>query len=87
MLVKLFNMFKKVLPSEVFHSGFILSHVLFLLGLDPAQPCFWTNDLTERLDHTDADFVDIIHTNGRLMSKIGFGFPDRTGKVCFMITV
>ena len=55
--------------------------VAFLLsGLDPAQPCFRTVDDTERLDATDADYVDIIHTNGRLLSKIGFGFPERTGK-------
>lgn len=53
---------------------------LYFPGLDPAQPCFWTTDSTERLDPQDADFVDIIHTNGRLLSRIGFGFPDPNGK-------
>ncbi|XP_026764696.2 pancreatic triacylglycerol lipase-like [Galleria mellonella] len=54
-----------------------------ITGLDPAQPCFLTNDHTERLDSTDADFVDVIHTNGRLLKKIGFGLPDPTGHADF----
>lgn len=54
-----------------------------ITGLDPAQPCFRTDDSTERLDASDADFVDVIHTNGRLLSKIGFGFPDPTGTADF----
>lgn len=49
-------------------------------GLDPAQPCFRTEDRAERLDESDADFVDVIHTNGRLLQKIGFGLPDPAGK-------
>ncbi|XP_060810317.1 pancreatic triacylglycerol lipase [Amyelois transitella] len=54
-----------------------------ITGLDPAQPCFLTTDHTERLDKTDADFVDVIHTNGRLLKKIGFGLPDPTGHADF----
>ncbi|XP_059049551.1 pancreatic triacylglycerol lipase-like [Achroia grisella] len=54
-----------------------------ITGLDPAQPCFLTTDHTERLDSTDADFVDVIHTNGRLLKKIGFGLPDPTGHADF----
>lgn len=49
------------------------------LGLDPAQPCFRTSNIAERLDKSDADFVDVIHTNGRLLKKIGFGLPEPTG--------
>ncbi|KAJ0181334.1 hypothetical protein K1T71_003419 [Dendrolimus kikuchii] len=60
-----------------------LGKVHRITGLDPAQPCFRTEDSTERLDATDADFVDVIHTNGRLLSKIGFGFPDPTGTADF----
>ncbi|XP_049698090.2 pancreatic triacylglycerol lipase isoform X1 [Helicoverpa armigera] len=60
-----------------------LGKVARITGLDPAQPCFRTTDSTERLDATDADFVDIIHTNGRLLSKIGFGFPDPDGDADF----
>lgn len=49
-------------------------------GLDPAQPCFATSNDIERLDASDADFVDIIHTNGRMLKKIGFGMPEAMGK-------
>ncbi|XP_072935712.1 pancreatic triacylglycerol lipase-like [Epargyreus clarus] len=60
-----------------------LGRVARITGLDPAQPCFRTTDRTERLDETDADFVDVIHTNGRLLSRIGFGFPEPTGHADF----
>ncbi|XP_026726325.1 pancreatic triacylglycerol lipase-like isoform X1 [Trichoplusia ni] len=65
------------------YASFHLGKVARITGLDPAQPCFRTSDSTERLDATDADFVDIIHTNGRLLSRIGFGFPDPTGHADF----
>ncbi|KAI5642295.1 lipase domain-containing protein [Phthorimaea operculella] len=60
-----------------------LGGVSRITGLDPAQPCFRTSDRTERLDDSDADFVDVIHTNGRLLNKIGFGLPDPTGHADF----
>ncbi|XP_049887143.1 pancreatic triacylglycerol lipase-like [Pectinophora gossypiella] len=60
-----------------------LGGVARITGLDPAQPCFRTSDRTERLDESDADFVDVIHTNGRLLKKIGFGLPDPTGHADF----
>lgn len=34
------------------------------LGLDPAEPHFTFSDPDTRLDSSDADFVDIIHTDG-----------------------
>ncbi|XP_014360517.2 pancreatic triacylglycerol lipase [Papilio machaon] len=67
----------------VSYVSYHLGRVSRITGLDPAQPCFRTNNLVERLDSTDADFVDVIHTNGRLLSKIGFGFPDPTGHADF----
>lgn len=60
-----------------------LGGVARITGLDPAQPCFRTQDLSEKLDNSDADFVDVIHTNGRLLKKIGFGLPDLTGHADF----
>ncbi|KAI8430107.1 hypothetical protein MSG28_000524 [Choristoneura fumiferana] len=57
--------------------------IMIVHGLDPAQPCFRTSDISERLDKSDADFVDVIHTNGRLLKKIGFGLPEPTGHADF----
>lgn len=34
-----------------------------MLGLDPAGPMFTGKQPSERLDHTDAQFVDVIHTD------------------------
>ncbi|KAH8378160.1 hypothetical protein KR093_009729, partial [Drosophila rubida] len=34
-----------------------------ITGLDPAKPHFQTQERSERLDASDADFVDIIHTD------------------------
>nr|CAD7443905.1 unnamed protein product [Timema bartmani] len=52
-------------------------------GLDPAQPCYNYKDRNMVLDPSDANFVDVIHTNGRLISKIGLGFPQPVGHVDF----
>lgn len=38
--------------------------VYFILGLDPARPLYENSDPKDRLDVTDAKFVDVIHTNG-----------------------
>lgn len=35
-----------------------------LLGLDPAKPMYENNEPEDRLNVTDAIFVDVIHTNG-----------------------
>lgn len=34
-----------------------------ITGLDPANPCFHDTTSNNRLDETDARFVDVIHTN------------------------
>lgn len=52
----------------------------FDAGLDPAQPCFDTEDLSMKLDPSDAVLVDVIHTNGKLMNMLGFGVPNPLGK-------
>ncbi|CAL7952504.1 unnamed protein product [Xylocopa violacea] len=54
-----------------------------ITGLDPAQPCFKNADFTVKLHKSDAPFVDIIHTNGRLLSEIGLGLPEPIGHVDF----
>jgi pancreatic triacylglycerol lipase len=44
--------------------------VAHIIGLDPAGPLFSLNHPEERLDISDAKFVQVIHTNGALL---GFG--------------
>jgi hypothetical protein len=52
---------------------------LCILGLDPAQPCFQADDPDIRLDPSDAEFIDVIHTNGRTLLKAGLGMPQPIG--------
>ncbi|XP_076643144.1 phospholipase A1 [Halictus rubicundus] len=54
-----------------------------ITGLDPAQPCFKNADPAVKLHKSDAPFVDIIHTNGKLLSRIGLGLPDPIGHTDF----
>ncbi|XP_075978903.1 pancreatic lipase-related protein 2-like [Anticarsia gemmatalis] len=55
-----------------------LGTVARITGLDPARPCFKTTNLKDRLDPSDADFVEVIHTNA-----VGFGYSDPSGHVDF----
>ncbi|XP_059222112.1 phospholipase A1 [Stomoxys calcitrans] len=41
-----------------------------ITGLDPALPLFVTSDNGEKLDESDANFVDVIHTNGLVQGKL-----------------
>ena len=47
-------------------------------GLDPARPYYITTKLSDKLDETDADFVDIVHTD-----PIVFGLLTATGHADF----
>jgi len=57
-----------------------LSVLCYVTGLDPAQPCFKADSPEIRLDPSDADFIDVIHTNGRILEKLGLGLPEPIGK-------
>lgn len=56
-----------------------------ITGLDPAGPMFSSQSvpLSVRLDATDADFVDVIHTNMGLFLRGEFGTPLPTGHADF----
>ncbi|XP_071451705.1 phospholipase A1-like [Hetaerina americana] len=60
-----------------------LGGVARITGLDPASPCFRGDDPESKLDPSDAVFVDVIHTNGRILKKLGLGQPDPVGHVDF----
>lgn len=51
--------------------------VAVIIGLDPAGPLFSVNKVDKRLDRTDADYVQIIHTDGGHFSiKYPIGHAD-----------
>lgn len=41
-----------------------------ITGLDPAMPLFVTANADNKLDASDAEFVDVIHTNALVQGKI-----------------
>lgn len=52
-----------------------------ITGLDPAYPCFENDSASLRLRKTDAEFVDVIHTNSEPgKNKGNFGTYDLMGK-------
>jgi hypothetical protein len=63
-------------------------HIFFfcLKGLDPASPIFRSKLLVEserKLDKDDAEFVDVIHTDGSPVWTDGFGLLQPLGHVDF----
>ena len=54
-----------------------------ITGLDPAEPLFETvHRIPKRLSREDANFVDIIHSDGAKDLNGGFGLHDAIGKFC-----
>ncbi|NXY45137.1 LIPP lipase, partial [Ceuthmochares aereus] len=52
-------------------------------GLDPAGPCFEGTPPLVRLDPSDANFVDVIHSNAAHFPAIGLGMYNTTGHLDF----
>jgi hypothetical protein len=52
-------------------------------GLDPAGPFFSGKDIAVRLDKSDADFVDVIHSNTELALGLGLGMAEESGHIDF----
>ena len=52
-------------------------------GLDPAGPYYENTPLEVRLDSTDAQFVDVIHTDAEKLVNMGMGINQVSGHVDF----
>ena len=66
------------------YAGERLNKVGRITGLDPAGPYFEWLPPKARLDKSDADFVDVIHTDSRaLIPYLGFGCEQAVGHVDF----
>ncbi|XP_034946131.1 uncharacterized protein [Chelonus insularis] len=64
-------------------AGAELANVSRITGLDPAGPLFESQDPRARLDATDANFVDVIHSNGEQLLLGGLGSWQPMGDVDF----
>lgn len=53
--------------------------------MDPAEPDFEHLSEGIRLDPADANFVDVIHTNGAPLSSLGYGLMQASGHVDFYV--
>ena len=52
-----------------------------ITGLDPAEPCFEMKfGVPQRLSRNDANFVDIIHSDGAEIINGGFGIYEAIGE-------
>jgi len=54
-----------------------------ITGLDPAGPWFQNTPNEVRLDSTDAQFVDALHTDSEPLKKLGFGISQQSGHIDF----
>lgn len=64
-------------------AGAELGNLSRITGLDPAGPLFESQDPRARLDQTDAEFVDVIHSNGENIILGGLGSWQPLGHVDF----
>lgn len=69
---------------EIRNSTSISHHwIQRITGLDPASPLFEGYEADDRLDPSDAQFVDVIHSNGDGVLRGGFGSLQPMGHVDF----
>ncbi|KAK9877022.1 hypothetical protein WA026_016048 [Henosepilachna vigintioctopunctata] len=64
-------------------AGAEIGNLSRITGLDPAGPLFESQDPRARLDQNDADFVDVIHSNGENLILGGLGSYQPMGHVDF----
>ncbi|XP_067140228.1 pancreatic lipase-related protein 2-like [Centruroides vittatus] len=65
------------------YAGERIKHLGRITGLDPAEPYFQYMPPMVRLDETDAEFVDVIHTDSNSILLLGFGMEQPCGHVDF----
>ena len=88
--------FEKSLTAKDFHligfslgahiagfAGMEIANISRITGLDPASPLFEGYDEKARLDPNDAEFVDVIHSNGDSFFRGGLGSFQPMGHVDF----
>ena len=68
--------------NENFFVPILYLKIIFFFK-DPAGPLFEFTDYKVRLDATDANFVDIIHTDGASILQVGLGLLQSSGHVDF----
>ncbi|XP_023230832.1 pancreatic triacylglycerol lipase-like [Centruroides sculpturatus] len=64
-------------------AGRELKHLKRITGLDPASPLFEGYSAKVRLDPSDADYIDVIHSNGNSFLKGGLGSFEPMGHADF----
>ncbi|VDI01779.1 pancreatic lipase-related protein 2 [Mytilus galloprovincialis] len=69
----------------VFTGWLLHGRLARITGMDAAEPDFEHHPIQIRLDETDAQFVDVIHTNGAPFSKGGAGLMQVSGHVDFYV--
>ena len=62
---------------------YYIDHTIHHQGLDPAGPLYEGLDAELKLDATDADFVDVIHTNADRFLVGGLGSYEKSGHADF----
>lgn len=58
--------------AGVVGKSMLVGRIPVIFGLDPTGIFFWLEEPYQRLDKGDAEYVEVIHTNGKLQ---GFGEP------------
>lgn len=60
--------------TELSHSRICVVNIMsIIIAMDPAGPFFENLDPLIRVDPTDADYVDVMHTNGGSLLSASFG--------------
>ncbi|XP_071120830.1 pancreatic lipase-related protein 2-like [Mytilus edulis] len=66
------------------YAGELVTGLGRITGLDPAEPNYKGTDVRVRLDPGDANFVDVVHTDGSPFDEIsGYGLIDPVGHIDF----